>query len=407
VVDSPYAIISVGDGSLTIPSTALQLFRRMPVNSNGEHFIFTRERVLTFLLAGATLIGLYVCYLIAKPFIAPIAFALALAVATQQPFNWLRRRMRSDTAAAAVAVVLVTLLIVGPAIGLATLLIQQAADNVQELQSGESLTNWRAAIERQPQLARLYHWAESRLDVQGQLQRIGQAAAGYAGTFLKGSMHVLTQLVIMLFVLFFMYRDRKQAHDALCQLVPLSGDESDRLFNRVTSTILATVNGSITVAIVQSVLAGLMYWFLGVPAPALWAAATFICALVPVFGTFLVWGPIALYLAFTGSVVKAIILVAWGMIAIGTIDNILYPYLVGDRLRLHTVPTFFSILGGLTLFGPAGLILGPLALAITIALIDVWWERTTEGRAAEEAIAEDETADKHPPGAELTNVGAK
>jgi predicted PurR-regulated permease PerM len=379
----------------------------MAETANGDHFFFTRERVLTFVLAGATLLGLYVCYLIAKPFIAPIAFALALAVATQRPFNWLHGRLKTDTATAAVAVVLVTLLIVGPAVALVTLLIQQAADNVQQLLSDEEGTGWRAAVEKQPQLAELFHWAEARMDLQGQLKRLGEAAAGYAGAFLRGSMHVLTQLVIMLFVLFFLYRDRKEAYTAMCQLVPLSTEESNSLFNRVSSTILATVNGSITVAVVQATLAGLMYWALGVPAPALWAAATFITALVPVFGTFLVWGPIAVYLALTGSVIKALILVGWGMVAIGTIDNILYPYLVGDRLRLHTVPTFFSILGGLTLFGPAGLILGPLALAITIALIDVWWERTSQGRAAEEAVAENDTSDTHPPGAELQDASVR
>ena len=377
----------------------------MPQTANGENFFFTRERVLTFVLAGATVIGLYICYLIAKPFIAPIAFALALAVATQRPYNWLRRRVRTDTAAAAVAVVLVTLVIIGPAVTLITLLIQQAADNVQQLQSDEGVASWRAALERQPHIGAIVHWLESQMDLQGQLKRLGEAAAGYAGAFLRGSMHVLTQLVIMLFVLFFLYRDRDKAYTAMCQLVPLSTDESNRLFQRVASTILATVNGSITVAAVQAIMAGLMYWFLSVPALALWVGATFITALIPVFGTFMVWGPIALYLAISVSFVKAIILVAWGMIAIGTIDNILYPYLVGDRLRLHTVPTFFSILGGLALFGPAGLILGPLALAITIALIDVWWERTAKGRAAEEAVAENDQSDTHPPGAELQNAG--
>ena len=379
----------------------------MPDTASGEHFFFTRERVLAFLLAGATLIGLHVCYLIAKPFIAPIAFALALAVSTQRPFNWLRARMRSDTVAAGVAVVLVTLLIVGPAVTLVTLLIQQASDNVQQLESGEGGADWRATLDRVPLAGDLFRWAESRMDLQGQFKKLGQAAAGYAGAFLRGSMHVLTQLVIMLFVLFFLYRDRKQAYTSMCQLVPLSNEESNRLFSRVASTILATVNGSITVAIVQATLAGLMYWILGVPAPALWAAATFITALIPVFGTFLVWGPIAIYLAITGSFVKAIILVGWGLVAIGTIDNILYPYLVGDRLRLHTVPTFFSILGGLSLFGPSGLILGPLALAITIALIDVWWQRTSQGRAAEEAVGESDTSDKHPPGAELHDAEAE
>jgi predicted PurR-regulated permease PerM len=73
---------------------------------------------------------------------------------------------------------------------------------------------------------------------------------------------------------------------------------------------------------------------------------------------------------------------------VGTIDNILYPTLVGDRLRMHTVLTFFSIVGGIALFGPSGLILGPLALAVTVALLEVWWERTKFGQAAEKAVAE-------------------
>ena len=81
-------------------------------------------------------------------------------------------------------------------------------------------------------------------------------------------------------------------------------------------------------------------------------------------------------------------LVGWGALAVGTIDNLLYPFLVGGRLRLHTVPTFFSIMGGLNLFGPSGLILGPLALAITMALLDVWWERTAYGQAAEEGVSQ-------------------
>ncbi len=370
---------------------------------NGESLIFTRERVLTFLLAGATLIGLYVCYLIAKPFIAPIAFALALAVATQRPYDWLRRRLPNDTAAGGVAVVLVTLLVVGPAVALGTYIVQQAVDNTKALQ-GEGIANLRSSLEQHEHFGGLIRWAESRLEIESQLRQLGGAIAGYAGAFLKGSVHVLTQLVIMLFVLFFMYRDRAAARDALRQLVPLSEEETSGMFSRVTSTILATVNGSIIVALVQATLAGTMYAILGVPAFAVWAALTFVTALIPVFGTFLVWGPIAIYLALTGSFVKALVLIGWGMVAIGLIDNILYPYLVGDRLRLHTVPTLFCILGGVSLFGPAGLILGPLALAITIALVDVWWQRTTHGRAAEQAVAGN-TTDTGPPGATMQDRG--
>jgi predicted PurR-regulated permease PerM len=159
------------------------------------------------------------------------------------------------------------------------------------------------------------------------------------------------------------------------------------VFDRVRDTVLAVVNGSLTVACVQAVLAGLMYWLLGVPAVVLWATATFFMALVPVFGIFVVWGPIAVYLALAGSWVMALVLAGCGMLAVGTIDNFLYPFLVGHRLRLHTVPTLFAILGGVSQFGVAGLILCPLVLAVTIALLDVWWWRTAQGHSVEEAGA--------------------
>lgn len=362
--------------------------------------LFTRERLLTFVLGLSTLLGLYVCYLIAKPFIAPIAFALALAVATHGPYRWLRARFPNKPAlAAALAVAGVALLIIVPVGLLGAYLVQQAAESLGELTKGDILANSRQAIaNRAPQLAGLIAWVEARFDLQSQFGRIGSAVAGNAAEILKGSLQVVTQLGIMLFVLFFLYRDENQARRRLLSLMPLSREEAERLFHRVADTIQATVNGSLTVAAIQAVLAGTMYWALGVAAPALWGAATFIAALVPVFGTVLVWGPIALYLLLTGSVVKALVLIGWGVLAVGTIDNLLYPFLVGDRLRLHTVPTFFAIIGGLNLFGPSGLILGPLALAITIALLDVWWERTAAGQAAEEAVSQ--TAEtSRPPGA--------
>jgi predicted PurR-regulated permease PerM len=176
------------------------------------------------------------------------------------------------------------------------------------------------------------------------------------------------------------------------------------MFDKVGSTIEATVNGSLTVAAVQAVLAGTVYAILGVPGAVLWGAATFLCALVPVFGTFLVWAPIAFYLAVTDHIGKAIFLIIWGTAVVGSVDNFLYPWLVGDKLRLHTVPTFFAVLGGLSLFGPSGLILGPMAVAIAIGMLDVWWIRTESGRGAEKALAKEAAAPE--PSDVLQNRGA-
>ncbi len=358
----------------------------MTTQDCGPDLWFTRERLLTLVLAIATAAALYGCFRIVAPFIPALAFALALAIVTNRPYTWLRQRVKSDGAAAGIAIVLVALLLIGPASFLVSYLVGAGMDNIQSVRSGQATQNLRAALEREPHVASVYHWAENRFNLRQQGEQLAANLAGRLTGFLQGSLNVVTQLVITLFVLFFFYRDRQVALQSVRHLIPLAQGEADRVFGRISDTMLATVNGSITVAAVQATLGGLMFFFLGVPAPVLWAAVMFIVALIPVFGTFLVWGPIAVYLALTGAVVKAAILVGWGLLAIGTIDNLLYPYLVGDRLRLHTVPTFFAVLGGLSVFGMSGLLLGPVVLSVALALLDVWWLRTRGGHAAEEAV---------------------
>jgi predicted PurR-regulated permease PerM len=123
-----------------------------------------------------------------------------------------------------------------------------------------------------------------------------------------------------------------------------------------------------------------MFWWLGLPAPLLWGMVMAILAVVPMLGAFIVWIPAALFLALEGSWGKALILTLWGMLIVGTIDNLLRPVLVSSRLKLHTVLAFISVVGGLMLFGAAGLILGPVALTITTVLLEFW--RTRAGLAA-------------------------
>ena len=345
---------------------------------------FSRERVLLFTLGLATLLALYLCYLIVQPFIPAVTIAVAAAVATQRPQKWLTRRLHSRTAASAAGVLLMAGLIVAPLSLLITYVVRQIIASINGWQASGGLSEWRSIVNLPPVMGRAIDWAQTNLDLQDQIASLGQGLAGQAGSLLAGSVSLVTQLVIMLFVLFFLYRDGEQALHTVRHLVPLSSDEANRMGTRIADTILAIVNGSLTVALVQAVLAGGMYAALGVPAAVIWAGATFIVALIPMFGTFMVWGPVALFLVLTGSWLKALILVAWGGLAVSTIDNVLYPYLVGGRLRLHTIPTFFAILGGIQLFGPAGLILGPVALAVTIGLLDVWATRTTDGHTAEQ-----------------------
>ena len=150
----------------------------------------------------------------------------------------------------------------------------------------------------------------------------------------------------------------------------------DRLFSRVGDIVHATIYGTLAVAAVQGTLGGLMFWWLGLPAPALWGLVMGALAVVPVLGAFVVWIPATLFLALDGSWGKALILASWGGVLVGGIDNVIYPILVGNRLKLHTIPAFMAIVGGLIVFGPSGLILGPVTLTVTVLLLEIWRSRT-------------------------------
>ena len=129
-----------------------------------------------------------------------------------------------------------------------------------------------------------------------------------------------------------------------------------------------------------------MLWLLGLPSPALWGVVMFLAALIPYLGAWVVWIPAATLLIFQGNWGKAAILVAWGATAVGMIDNVLYPIFVGSRLRLHTLTAFMAFIGGLAVFGLSGLILGPVIVSVSLALMDIWRLRTSEGDPAEADI---------------------
>ena len=118
-----------------------------------------------------------------------------------------------------------------------------------------------------------------------------------------------------------------------------------------------------------------MFWILGIPSPILWAVLMAFVCMIPLAGSFLVWLPLAIYLIATGHWTKAIILIIWGALVISTIDNLLRPKLVGSQTRLHELLVFFAVLGGISVFGLLGIVLGPVVLAITLGLLQTFQVR--------------------------------
>jgi predicted PurR-regulated permease PerM len=171
--------------------------------------------------------------------------------------------------------------------------------------------------------------------------------------------------------MYYLFRDGERLRVAAYDFVPLSDDKAREIFDRTGEVISASVYGVLVIAVIQGVLGGLAFWVLGLPSPLLWGVVMIFLSMIPMLGAFIVWVPAAIYLALTGHWVYAIILTVWGALVIGSIDNFLRPKLVGERTRLHELLVFFSVLGGLQVFGVLGIVLGPVIVAITIALLDV------------------------------------
>src|SRR5262249_10794341 len=179
---------------------------------------------------------------------------------------------------------------------------------------------------------------------------------------------------IALVVLFFLFRDGESAVSKFMAALPLDQPRASELRSRISSTMMANVYGSLAVGALQGTLTGLAFWALGLGSPALWGVATGVLSLVPIFGSALVWVPASILLLFTGHYVKAAILIGLGVAVIGTVDNVVRPLIIHKRMSLHPILIFFSLLGGVQLFGVLGLFIGPVILSVTAALLTMLQE---------------------------------
>lgn len=361
------------------------LNRVEPIPPTSDGWV-TRERALLLVLAVATGFAFYLCLEMARPFLPALAWALALAVVARPLHDGIAARVPHADVAAGLAVALVGVLLIVPTIFVGHQLAGELTQGIEQAQAGIETGRWRAAAERLPWLAPALRWVDENLDVRGEVPQALQALAGNFTALLRGSVWAIVQLLLTLFALYFFFRDRREILRRVRALVPLSEAETDQVFRRVSDTVHATVYGTLLVALIQGTLGGLMFWGLGLPAPVVWGAVMALLAVVPYLGAFVVWAPAAVVLALEGSWGKALILTAWGTIIVGLIDNLLYPVFVGQRLRLHTLLAFLAIVGGLVVFGASGVVLGPVVLAITIALVDVWQRRTAGGQTAEGGV---------------------
>ncbi|WP_263383423.1 AI-2E family transporter [Granulicella arctica] len=332
------------------------------------------NQITLYLLTTAALI---LCALILRPLFSAIAGAVVLAVITQHPYDWLGTKVKNRNLCAAIALFAVILAIIIPCFFLAQEIVQQAIAAVSVMRHEASHREFAALLARHPTLTARIQTVTDSFDVDETIK----ASATFLGRrlfwLLGHSILIITQIVFMLFILFFLFRDRSVFLNFLCKTLPFREDETSVLLARVDDTIKATALGRAGIAALQGILAGLAYWLFGVPGVILWSFTTCAFAMIPGVGAILVWGPIAVYLGLSGHWGKAALLAVWGGVIVSTIDNILYPMFVGSRLRTHPVAILLAIIGGVALFGIPGIILGPVIFTTAGALLDMYQARNS------------------------------
>lgn len=349
---------------------------------------------MVLVLAIITAFFFYLSYQLVLPFLPPLTWAVAIAVVAYPAHAWMQRRLKNRSLVAALAVVAVTATILAPAVFVVTQVGNDAAESAGKIKAALAEGRWRDFIDRNEMLAPLAEWIDREIDVKEQVEKASGDIASGAKKVVSGSIYLVTGFLITLFLLFYFFRDREIILSSLRRSFPLSPRENEKVFSNVRDAIYAIVYGTLMLALVQGTLGGLMFWILGLPSPLLWGSVMTVLAVLPVLGAAIVWIPAALFLLVEGSPEKALILVAWGCIAIGLIDNLLYPLVVKNRLRMHTVPVFIAVIGGLVTFGAAGIVLGPVVLAITVVLADVWRQRMAQSGAVENGVDAEKAAAK-------------
>ena len=338
----------------------------------------TRNRIsLIFLLSLAAVI---LCFglVIMRPFLKPILFALALAMVFHPLHTWVRKRIRGENAAALLSTVLVFLAMIAPALVLGRAITGELTELYQTLNGegaeGNVALGWLDRGER---------WTNdvvrraglSAFDIRIAIrQHIGQGSGWLlqqAASFLGDLTGVLLGAVVTAITLFLLFREGASMRERVASIVPLGADHLERLFSGVHEVVVASVYGIVAIGLLQGVLVGFAFWLLGLPSPVLWGVVTSFLSLIPIVGTGGVWIPAAILLMASGHWVKALILVAWGAGIVHPVDNILRPYLVGQRAKLSAIYLFFAILGGVKAFGLIGLVLGPVVLSVSLVLLGI------------------------------------
>jgi predicted PurR-regulated permease PerM len=345
-----------------------------------------KSKVRWWMLLAVTAVALYLCWLMLQPFVAVLAWATVLVIVFYPVHQRLHERIKKPSLSALISCLLVILIILVPVVLVTIAVLNEFSGAVNSLQA----TIDYLLDPNSPYTGAVLRWASQYVDVEqlrsGQylfdrLKGVSGQVAGQTLGVIGGVIGAIVQMFFVIFTMYYLFRDGDKIFATVRDALPLDRAQATVIMARTRDVIGASVYGVMAIAVIQGTLGGLAFWTLGVPSAIVWGVVMVFLSMIPMLGAFLVWVPAAAYLALTGHPWKALFMVLWGTLVIGMADNFLRPKLVGERTKLHELLIFFAVLGGLQVFGVLGIVLGPVVLAITLALVQIFKAADREAKA--------------------------
>jgi predicted PurR-regulated permease PerM len=344
-----------------------------------------KEHIFLVFIFFLTLLSFYLLYQILSPFLTSILWAILLAVIFYPLFQRLQRLLKkSEILCAMTMTVLLTFVIVLP-FGLLTVSLANEVVGiyhwVEEMVKTGRLQTYLEQIKEIPAL----QWIWGRLNQYGDisqinptdfllknLQQVSTFLFNQTSKVIKGLSTFVIGFFFTLLSLYYLFKDGEHLFERIKDVIPLPSIERDLLIHRFKDMVYATIYGGILIAIIQGILGGIIFWILGISSPILWGTAMALLSFIPIGGTALIWVPAAILLFVQGAFLKGIILLFLGIFGISMADNFLRPLFISARTKVHPLLLFFTVLGGIQVFGLIGLVLGPLIATLCLTLIEIY-----------------------------------
>jgi predicted PurR-regulated permease PerM len=313
----------------------------------------------------------YLVWKMAAPFLSALALSAIIVTICYPLYEKILRRtpMRNESLAALTTTIFVLLVVITPVFLITSALVNEAVSvyrilSVEEIGLETMLNSIETSVQN--------FFPNFELNVTEYLKQGASWLALNLGAIFAGTASTLFLFFIAMFGSFYLFRDGRLFTRAMVKISPLPDSQDEIIMKRLARAVRSVATGTILIALIQGTLTALGLWIFGFERAILWGLIAAFGALIPSVGTTIVFVPAIVYLLFQGSYVYAVGLLVWGSLAVGLIDNLLGPYLMGRGNKMHPFIILLSVLGGLSMFGPIGFIVGPVLVSLFIVLLELY-----------------------------------